>query len=61
MSERAKRELSIETDSAVRELHTKAANLAIKVASQIIRKQLDGKEHERLIRDSLGDLEKVAV
>ncbi len=60
MIERARREITIATETAVKELHTRAANLAIAVASKVIRKQLDPKEHERLLRDSMADLDKVS-
>lgn len=60
MIERARREITIATETAVKELHTRAANLAVAAASRVIRKQLDAREHERLIRDSIADLDKVS-
>lgn len=60
MIERARREISIATESAVKELHTRAANLAVQTATRIIRKQLDAKEQERLIKESLSELEKLS-
>jgi len=57
--ERAKREISIATDTAVKELYTLTARLATDVASRVIRKELDVKEHERLITESIEELKKV--
>jgi len=60
MLERAKREIGIARDTAVKELYTLSARVATDMASRIIRKELDGKEHERLISESIGELEQVA-
>jgi F-type H+-transporting ATPase subunit b len=57
MLERAKREIGIARDTAVKELYTLSARLATDMASRIIRKELDGKEHERLISESINELE----
>lgn len=57
--ERAKREIGIATDTAVKQLYTLSATLATEVASRIIRKELDPKDHERLIAESLEELESV--
>lgn len=56
MIERAKREIGIATDSAVKELCTLGSKLATDVASRIIRKELNAKEHERLISESIEQL-----
>lgn len=58
MAERARREIAIATETAIKEIHTHTAHLATEVASRIIRKQLDAKEQERLVRESLVELEK---
>lgn len=57
--ERAKREISIATDTAVKELYTLSARLATDVASRVIRKELNPREHERLIAESIEELKKV--
>jgi len=57
--ERAKREIGIATETAVKELYTLSAKLATDLAARVIRKQLDPKEHERLIEASIEDLEKL--
>lgn len=56
MVERAKREIGIATDTAVKELCTLSSKLATDVASRIIRKELNAKEHERLIAESIQEL-----
>ncbi len=55
--QRAKREIAVATDTAVKQLYTLSADLATNVASRIIRKELDPKEHERLIAESIEELE----
>jgi F-type H+-transporting ATPase subunit b len=54
---RAKREIAVATDTAVKQLYTLSADLATNVASRIIRKELDAKEHQRLIAESIEELE----
>jgi len=57
--ERAKREIGIAKDTAVKELYGLSAKLATEMASRIIRKELNPREHERLISEAIDDLEKV--
>ncbi len=59
MVERAKREIGIATDTAVKELYGLSAKLATTMASKIIRKELDPREHERLVSEAIDDLERV--
>jgi len=58
MIERGKREIAIATDTAVKELYTLSARLATDVASRVIRKEVDAKQHERLLRESIDELSK---
>ncbi len=58
--ERARREIQIATDTAVKELYTLSAKLATDIAGKIIQKELNPREHERLIEESLGELEEAA-
>jgi F-type H+-transporting ATPase subunit b len=53
---RATREIGLARDSAVKELCDLTATLATEVASRIIRKEIDAKEHERLIAESIEEL-----
>ena len=59
MLARAKREIGVATDTAVKHLYTLSADLATNVASRIIRKEIDAKEHERLIAESIEELQTV--
>ena len=57
---RAKREIEIAKQTAIKEIYTTSASLATDAASRIIGKELDAADHERLIDESiekLGDLE----
>lgn len=58
--ERARREIQIATDSAVKDLYDLSGKLATDIASRIIRKELNPAEHERLIAESIDELSKVA-
>ena len=57
--ERAKREIAIATDTAVKELYTLSGKLATEVAGRILRKELNPREHERLITESINELQEV--
>lgn len=58
--ERAKREIAIATDTAVKELYTLSGKLATELAGRILRKELNPREHERLITESIDELQEVA-
>ena len=45
------------TDTAVKELYTLSAELATGVASKLIAKELDARDHERLIEESIQELQ----
>jgi len=57
--ERGKREIAIATDTAVKELYTLSGKLATEVAGRILRKELNPREHERLITESINELQEV--
>ncbi len=57
--ERAKREIELATDTAVKELYAKSAGLATEIASRVIGKELDAAQHERLIAESIEELQAV--
>lgn len=59
MIERAKREIGIATSTAVKSLYDLSGELAVNIASRIIRKELNPKEHERLISESIEEFSKV--
>jgi F-type H+-transporting ATPase subunit b len=54
--ERTKREIQIATDTATKQLYTLAAHLATDMAGRIIRKELNVQDHERLIAESIQEL-----
>ncbi|MCG3137147.1 MAG: ATP synthase subunit b [Phycisphaerae bacterium] len=56
MLERARREIGIARDTAVKDLYTLSGKLATDLAGRIIQKEIDPATHERLIRDSINDL-----
>lgn len=59
MLERAKREIGIARDTAVRDLYDLSGELATNIASRIIRKEVDSAVHERLISESIDELTKL--
>ena len=58
--ERARREIQIATDTAVKDLYDLSGTLATEIASRIIHKELNAAEHERLIAESIDELSKVS-
>ena len=56
--ERAKKEIALARDSAVRELYEVSGSLATELAGKIIRKQLSAADHEQLIKESIDELAK---
>jgi len=59
MLDRAKREIDLAKQSAIKELYTSSANLATEMASRILQKELSPAERERLVARSLDELEQV--
>jgi F-type H+-transporting ATPase subunit b len=58
--ERTKREIRIATETATKELYALSARLATDMAGRIIRKELTPQDHERLIADSIQELNSAA-
>lgn len=56
MLDRAKREISIATDTAVKHLYDVTGKLATDMASRIISKEINAQDHERLIAESIREL-----
>ncbi|MCH8251152.1 MAG: F0F1 ATP synthase subunit B [Planctomycetes bacterium] len=61
MVERAKREIGIATETAVKEVFAMSARLATDAASRIIRKELNPADHERLVAESIEELDKLSL
>ncbi|RMF76310.1 MAG: ATP synthase F0 subunit B [Planctomycetota bacterium] len=57
MIERAKREIQLATDAAIKELYDRTADLAVEVAGAIIRKELKADDHQALVRESLARMQ----
>lgn len=57
--ERAKAEIDLAKQAAIKELYTSSANLATDMASRILQKELSAEERDALVARSLDDLERV--
>ncbi|MFY9820466.1 MAG: F0F1 ATP synthase subunit B [Thermoanaerobaculia bacterium] len=57
MIERAKREIQIATDTATKELYTHAAELATRLAGQVIGREVSPQDHQRLIAEGIAGIE----
>lgn len=55
MIERARREIQIATDTAVKEMYRRAAILATKMATRIIGRELTPQDHDRMIAEAIDD------
>lgn len=54
--ERAKREITIAQETAVKDLYSLAAQLSTQVAARVLGREINPQDHERLIRDSIAEL-----
>lgn len=54
--ERAKREIGIAKETAVKELYSLTARLTTDVATKILRREVQPSDHDRLIRESIAEL-----
>jgi F-type H+-transporting ATPase subunit b len=59
MLARARREIEIAKQTAVKELYSVSASLATRAASKIVRQELNPSDHVRLIEESIAELEKL--
>lgn len=57
MLDRARREINIAKQSAVKELYSTSAQLATDIAGRVLQRELTPADHERLIEESIGELE----
>ena len=55
--ERAKREIELAKQSAIREIYTASAKFATNAASKIIGREIDPADHQRLIEQSIDEIE----
>jgi F-type H+-transporting ATPase subunit b len=54
--DRAKREIALAKETAVKELYTLSAKLTTEVASRVLRREVNAADHERLIKDAIAEL-----
>ena len=54
--QRAKREIGIAKETAVKELYTLSGRLATDIAAKIVQRELKPEDHEKLIRETLDQL-----
>ena len=59
MIERAKREIGIAHETSVKELYELSGRLATGLAGRIVGRELEVEDHERLIRDSIAEMERL--
>ena len=57
MLERAKREIDIAKQSAVKELYSTSAELATDIAGKILHRELNSHDHDRMIKESIDELD----
>lgn len=57
--ERARREIGLATDTAVKELYDKTAELSVQIAVRVLGKELSREEHRRLVSESLEQMKAV--
>lgn len=56
MVERARREIDLAKQTAIKELYATSSELATEIASRIVQRELNPEDHEKLISDSIKEL-----
>ena len=56
MVERARREIELAKQSAIKDLYATSSELATEIASRIVQRELNAQDHEKLISDSIKEL-----
>lgn len=59
MIARARREIEIASETAVKDLYARATQLATEAASRILGRELNPEDHERLVRESIAAVERM--
>jgi F-type H+-transporting ATPase subunit b len=59
MVARARREIDLATETAVKELYTRAGRLATDVAARILKREIKPEDHERLIAESIAAIDRM--
>lgn len=58
---RARRDISAEREAALDAVRRDAVDLAIRAAEKLVRRNLDGEDNRRLVREYLGEVSETAV
>ncbi len=56
MTARARHEIQLAADAAIKELYDRTAELSVDVAGRIIRKELSPADHRRLVDEAIADI-----
>jgi len=56
MVQRARREIELAKQTAIKDLYATSSELATEIASRIVRRELNPQDHEKLISDSIKEL-----
>lgn len=56
MKQRATREIESAKQAAIAELHAEASNLAVAIAGKILQREVNGRDQDRLMEESVGEL-----
>ena len=56
MLDRAKREIDLARQSAIKDLYATSAELATDIAGKVLKREMSPKDHERLIQESIEEL-----
>lgn len=56
MVERARREIELSKQSAIKDLYATSSELATEIASRIVQRELNAQDHEKLISDAIQEL-----
>lgn len=54
---RAKREIELATDTAIKELYDRTGEFALQVSSRVLRKAIPKEEHQRLVDEAIREIE----
>ncbi|MBI4580816.1 MAG: F0F1 ATP synthase subunit B [Planctomycetes bacterium] len=57
MLERAKREIGVARDTALRDLYERSSELATSMAGSILKRQVSAEDHSRLVAEALAELQ----
>ena len=59
MLERAKNEIAIARDAALRELYDQTSRLSMSMAGNVLKRQLTPEDHQKLIKETLAEVRKM--